>query len=83
MSHSKFIKVFLGLSLIGTAFCSQPAPTSQAPKTGVEPYTVRIRFDGVPPDVFISAGMTCTVVMKEGAAPTAGLGIKKVLAAIF
>jgi len=46
VSHSKFIKVFLGLSLIGTAFCSQPAPTSQAPKTGVEPYTVRIRFDG-------------------------------------
>lgn len=44
---------------------------------------VRIRFDGVPPDVFISAGMTCTVIMKEGAAPTVGLGIKKVMAAIF
>jgi hypothetical protein len=44
---------------------------------------VRIRFDGVPPEVFISAGMTCTVIMKEGAAPTVGLGVKKVLAAIF
>ena len=44
---------------------------------------VRIRFDEVPPDVFISAGMTCTVIMKEGGAPTVGLGIKKVLAAIF
>ena len=44
---------------------------------------VRIRFDRVPPDVFISAGMTCTVTMKEGAAPTVGLGIKKVIAAIF
>jgi RND family efflux transporter MFP subunit len=44
---------------------------------------VRIRFDRVPPDVFISAGMTCTVIMKDGAAPTVGLGIKRVLAAIF
>ena len=44
---------------------------------------VRIRFDEVPPDVFISAGMTCTVTMKEGAAPTVGVGIKKVMAAIF
>jgi hypothetical protein len=34
---------------------------------------VRIRFDEVPPDVFIRPGMTCTVVMKEGAAPTVGL----------
>jgi multidrug resistance efflux pump len=44
---------------------------------------VRIRFDGVPPDVFISAGMTCTVIMKEGSAPTVGLGIRKVIAAMF
>jgi hypothetical protein len=29
------------------------------------------------------AEMTCTVVMKEGAAPEIGLGIKKVLAAIL
>jgi hypothetical protein len=27
--------------------------------------------------------MTCTVVMKEGAAPQLGLGIKKVMAPIF
>jgi hypothetical protein len=31
----------------------------------------------------VSAGMTCTVVIKEGAAPEIGLGIKKVMAAIF
>jgi hypothetical protein len=31
----------------------------------------------------ISAGMTCTVVMKEGATPQIGLGIRKVMAAIF
>jgi hypothetical protein len=33
--------------------------------------------------VFISAGMTCTVTMKEGNTPSFGTGIKKVLAAIF
>jgi RND family efflux transporter MFP subunit len=44
---------------------------------------VTIRFEEVPPDVFISAGMTCTVTMKEGNAPSFGTGIKKVLAAIF
>ena len=27
--------------------------------------------------------MTCTVVMKEGAAPEIGLSLKKVMAAIF
>jgi len=27
--------------------------------------------------------MTCTVVMKEGAAPEIGLGIKKVVTAVF
>jgi hypothetical protein len=37
----------------------------------------------VPPGVLVSAGMTCTVVMKEGAAPEIGLGIKKVMAAVF
>jgi RND family efflux transporter MFP subunit len=44
---------------------------------------VTIRFNEVPPDVFISAGMTCTVTMKEGNTPSFGTGIKKVLAAIF
>ena len=37
----------------------------------------------VPPGVLISAGMTCTVVMKDGAAPEIGLGIKKVMTAIL
>jgi hypothetical protein len=37
----------------------------------------------VPPGVLISAGMTCTVGMKEGAAPKLGLRIRKVMAAIF
>jgi multidrug resistance efflux pump len=44
---------------------------------------VAIHLTRVPPGVLISAGMTCTVVMKEGAAPEIGLGIKKVMAAIF
>jgi multidrug resistance efflux pump len=44
---------------------------------------VSIHMTHVPPGVVISAGMTCTVVMKEGAAPEIGLGIRKVLAAIF
>ena len=44
---------------------------------------VRIQFDRVPPDVFISAGMTCTVIMNDGVAPTFGLRISKVIAAIF
>ena len=44
---------------------------------------VRVRLTHVPPGVLISAGMTCTVVMKEGAAPEIGLSIKKAMAAIF
>src|SRR2546421_714927 len=44
---------------------------------------VRIHITHVPPGVLISAGMTCTVVIKEGAAPEIGLGIKKVMTAIF
>jgi multidrug resistance efflux pump len=45
------------------------------------PVTVHITH--VPEGVLVSAGMTCTVVMKEGAAPEIGLGIKKVVTAIF
>jgi hypothetical protein len=37
----------------------------------------------VPPGVLISAGMTCTVVMKDGAGPEIGLDIKKVMTAIL
>ena len=33
---------------------------------------VRVHLTHVPPGVLISAGMTCTVVMKEGAAPKSG-----------
>jgi len=44
---------------------------------------VRVRLTHVPPGVLISAGMTCTVVMKEGTAPGIGLGIKKAMTAIF
>jgi multidrug resistance efflux pump len=44
---------------------------------------VRIRLTHVPPGVLVSAGMTCTVVIKEGAAPQIGLGMRKVMTAIF
>jgi multidrug resistance efflux pump len=44
---------------------------------------VRIHLMQVPPGVLISAGMTCTVVIKEGAASEIGLGIKKVMTAIL
>ena len=44
---------------------------------------VRIHLTQVPPGVLISAGMTCTVVIKESAAPEIGVGIKKVMAAFF
>jgi multidrug resistance efflux pump len=44
---------------------------------------VTIDLTHVPPGVLISAGMTCTVVMKDGAAPEIGLGIKKIMTAIL
>jgi multidrug resistance efflux pump len=44
---------------------------------------VRIDITHVPPGVLISAGMTCTVVIKEGAAPAIVRGLKKAVAAIF
>jgi multidrug resistance efflux pump len=44
---------------------------------------VSLHITHVPPGVLVSAGMTCTVVIKEGASPQIGLGIRKVLAAIF
>jgi len=44
---------------------------------------VGIHLTHVPPGVLISAEMTCTVVMKEGTAPEIGLGIQKVMTAIF
>jgi multidrug resistance efflux pump len=44
---------------------------------------VTVHLTHVPPGVLISAGMTCTVVMKQGATPQIGLGIRKVMAAIL
>ena len=44
---------------------------------------VTVHLTHVPPGVLVSAGMTCTVVLKEGAAPKIGLGIKKLMAAVF
>ena len=44
---------------------------------------VRIHITHVPPGVLISAGMTCTVVIKDGAAPAIGTGVKKVMAAFL
>jgi multidrug resistance efflux pump len=44
---------------------------------------VAIHLTHVPSGVLISAGMTCTVVMKGGAAPEIGLRIKKVMTAIL
>jgi hypothetical protein len=40
----------------------------------------QVSRDGV---VCLRAGMTCTVVIKEGAGPQIGLGIKKAMAALF
>jgi multidrug resistance efflux pump len=44
---------------------------------------VRVHITHVPPGVLVSAGMTCTVVIKEGAAPQIGLGIRIAITAIF
>src|SRR6266566_3613970 len=45
------------------------------------PVTVHITH--VPPGVLVSEGMTCTVVMKEGATPELGRGMRKVMTMIF
>jgi multidrug resistance efflux pump len=44
---------------------------------------VSLHLTHVPPGVVVSAGMTCTVVMKEAAAPQIGLGVKNLLTALF
>jgi RND family efflux transporter MFP subunit len=43
---------------------------------------VRIRLTNVPPDVRVSAGMTCTVVLKDGTHLEIGASAKRVLTAI-
>ena len=44
---------------------------------------VRLHLTHVPPGVLVSAGMTCTVMMKEGAEPKVGLAVKNLLTALF
>jgi multidrug resistance efflux pump len=44
---------------------------------------VRIRLTGFPQEVLVSAGMTCTVVLRDGAEPHIGAGVKRLIAAIF
>ncbi len=44
---------------------------------------VRIRMTNVPPDVLVSAGMTCTVVLTDGGHPEIGASAKRLLAAIL
>ena len=42
---------------------------------------VRIRITNVPPDVLVSAGMTCTVVLNEGTGPEIGASATRLFAA--
>jgi multidrug resistance efflux pump len=44
---------------------------------------VRIHLTKVPPDVLISAGMTCTVVVEDGAEPQIGQGVRQLLATLM
>jgi multidrug resistance efflux pump len=44
---------------------------------------VGIHITQVPPGVLVSAGMTCTVVMREGTGPKVGLAIKRAMVAIL
>jgi multidrug resistance efflux pump len=43
---------------------------------------VRIRLTDIPADVLISAGMTCTVILKEGSKPHIGEAIKQLIGAL-
>jgi len=44
---------------------------------------VRIRLTDVPPGVLISAGMTCTVIVKDGPSPQIGAELKRLVSAVF
>jgi len=44
---------------------------------------VRIHLTYVPPGVLISAGMTCTAIVKQDHQPRIGAGVKRLLAALF
>jgi multidrug resistance efflux pump len=43
---------------------------------------VHIRLTNIPPDVLVSAGMTCTVVLKDGTNPEIGASAKRLFAAV-
>jgi len=44
---------------------------------------VRIHLTDVPPEVLISAGMTCTVVVEDGVEPQIGTSVRQLLAALL
>src|ERR1700730_11729372 len=44
---------------------------------------VRIRLTEVPPNVLISAGMTCTVTLERGKKPQLGTGVRGLLSSLF
>ena len=44
---------------------------------------VRVRLTNVPPGVLVSAGMTCTVVLKDGARPQIGASAKRLFVAVL
>ena len=44
---------------------------------------VRIRLTDVPPGVLISAGMTCTAIVKDGASPQIGAELKRLVSAVL
>jgi len=44
---------------------------------------VRIRLTNIPPDVLVSAGMTCTVVLQNGTHPQIGASARRLFAAVL
>ena len=44
---------------------------------------VRIRLTKIPPDILVSAGMTCTVVLPDGAHPQIGASAKRLFSAVL
>jgi multidrug resistance efflux pump len=44
---------------------------------------VHIRLTGVPPGVLISARMTCTVIVKDGASPRIGAELRRLMSAVL
>jgi multidrug resistance efflux pump len=44
---------------------------------------VTVHLTHVPPGVLVSAGMTCTVIMKDGMQPRIGASMKYLIATMF